>query len=100
MINIYHMENFGRIKAALAAQKLKFSIKDFFSKCDQIHGKLRIWSHLLKESLMKNFSFCAVPLNIFHILQRNTFSLLIVIISAAFNGNKDIKMGHCIFDTI
>ena len=31
------------------AQKMKFSIKDFFSKCDQIHRKLRIWSHLLKN---------------------------------------------------
>ena len=29
------------------AQKMKFSIKDFFSKCDQI---LWIWSHLLKKS--------------------------------------------------
>ena len=27
--------------------------------CDQIHRKLRIWSHLLKKSLMDNFSFCA-----------------------------------------
>ena len=42
-----------------AAQKLKFSIKDFFSKCDQILSLLRIWSHLLKKSLMENFSFCA-----------------------------------------
>ena len=33
-------------------QKMKFSIKDFFSF-------LRIWSHLLKKSLMENF-FCAV----------------------------------------
>ena len=32
------------------AQKRKFSIKDFFSKCDQIRRKLRIWSHLLKKS--------------------------------------------------
>ena len=24
-------------------QKMKFSIKNFFSKCDQIHIKLRIW---------------------------------------------------------
>ena len=31
-----------------------FSIKDFFSKCDQIHRKLRIWSHLLKKSLIEN----------------------------------------------
>ena len=39
---------------------MKFSIKDFSSKCDQIRGKLRIWSHLLKKSLMENFIFCAV----------------------------------------
>ena len=32
------------------AQKVKFSIKDFFSKCDQIRSFLRIWSHLLKKS--------------------------------------------------
>ena len=42
------------------AQKMKFSIKDFFSKCDQTHRNLRIWSHLLKKSLMENFIFCAV----------------------------------------
>ena len=41
-------------------QKIKFYTKDFFSKCDQIHRKLRIWSHLLKKSLMKIFNFCAV----------------------------------------
>ena len=40
-------------------QKIKFSIKDFFSKCDQVHKKLRIWSHLLKKSLMENI-FLAV----------------------------------------
>ena len=39
------------------AQKTKFSIKDFFSKCDQICSFLRIWSHFLKTSLMKNFIF-------------------------------------------
>ena len=44
----------------LTAQKLKFSIKDFFSKCDKIRRKMRIWSHLLKKSLMENFNFCAV----------------------------------------
>ena len=41
----------------------KFSIKDFFSKCDQIHRKLGIWLHLLKKSLMENFIFCAVWLD-------------------------------------
>ena len=39
---------------------MKFSIKDFFSKCDQIRRKLRIWLHLLKKSLMDNFTFRAV----------------------------------------
>ena len=38
---------------------MKFSIKNFFSKCDQIRKKLRIWSLLLKKSLMENFIFCA-----------------------------------------
>ena len=31
-----------------------FSIKDFFSKCDKIREKLRIWSQLLNKSLMEN----------------------------------------------
>ena len=44
----------------ITAQKMKFSIKDFFSQCDQIRRKLWIWSHLLKKSLMGNFIFCAV----------------------------------------
>ena len=42
------------------AQKIKFFIKDFFSKCNQIRSLLRIWSHLLKKFLMENFIFCAV----------------------------------------
>ena len=39
---------------------MKFSIKDFFSKCDQTDRKLRVWSDLLKKSLMENFIFCTV----------------------------------------
>ena len=42
-------------------KKMKFFVKDFFSKCDQIRRKLRIWSHLLRKSLMENFIFRAVP---------------------------------------
>ena len=34
---------------AYAAHKMKFSIKGFFSKCDHIRRKLRIWSHLLTK---------------------------------------------------
>ena len=39
------------------AQKTKFSIKDFFSKCDTIWT---IWLHLLKKSIKEKFMFCAV----------------------------------------
>ena len=42
------------------AQKMKFSISDFFSKLDQIPMKPRILSHLLKKSVLENFIFCAV----------------------------------------
>ena len=42
------------------AQEIKFSINDFFSKFDQVRSFLRIWSHLLKKSLMEDFIFCAV----------------------------------------
>ena len=43
---------------------MKFSIKDFFSKCDQIRRNLRIWSHLLKKSLMEKLIFCAVRVTV------------------------------------
>ena len=44
-------------------KKIKFSIMNFFSKCDQIRSfVLRIWSHLLKKSIMENFIFCAAKL--------------------------------------
>ena len=33
---------------------MKFTIKDLFSKCDQIRRKLQIWSHLLKKFLIEN----------------------------------------------
>ena len=61
----YELHKFYRqypriIDGWITAQKIKFSIKDFFSKCDQIHSFLQIWSHLLKKSLMENFIFCAV----------------------------------------
>ena len=55
-------ENESNLKLHLhtyTAQKMKLSIKDFFSKCDQICRKLWIWSHLLKKSLMESFIFCA-----------------------------------------
>ena len=48
------------LKMLTPHKKMKFFIKDFFSKYDQIRSFLRIWSHLLKKPLMENFIFCAV----------------------------------------
>ena len=39
---------------------MMFSIKDLFSKCDQISRKLQIWSDILQKSLMEIFIFCGV----------------------------------------
>ena len=44
----------------ITAQKMRFSSRDFFSKCDQIRSYLGIWSHLMEKSLMENFILCAV----------------------------------------
>ena len=41
---------------------MKFLIKNFFSKCNQIRRKLRILSHILKTSLLENFKFWGVIL--------------------------------------
>ena len=45
---------------AFTVHEMMFSIKDIFSKCEQIHSILWIWSHLLKKSLMEHSIFCAV----------------------------------------
>ena len=39
------------------AQKMKFYIKDFFSKCDQICRKLQIWSHYQRNLYWKSSLF-------------------------------------------
>ena len=41
-------------------QKMNFSIRDFFSKCDQVRSFLRIWSYLLKKFFTEIFMVCAV----------------------------------------
>ena len=44
---------------------VKFFIKDFFSRCDQIPRNQRIWSDLLKKSFMENFIVCTVFITTF-----------------------------------
>ena len=57
------------------APEMKFYIKDFFSKCDQIRRKLRIWSHVLKKPLMENFIFCAAVCIVCKTQKNHTFIL-------------------------
>ena len=47
-------------KTQFTAQKMKFSIKDFFSKLDQIRSFPQICSHLLEKSLLQNVGFSAM----------------------------------------
>ena len=83
---------------------MKFFMKDFFSKCDQIRKKVPIWSHLLKKSLMENifgallctFSWRSTPFHLSYILfgsmgvcaalldKRNVFPPKIVFIYRVF----------------
>ena len=62
---------FEGVSKTSAAQKMMFSIKDFFSKCDQICRKQRIWSHLLKKSLIGNFIFGVVSASILRYINSN-----------------------------
>ena len=39
---------------------MKFLVRNFYSKCEQIRRKLRIFSHLQKKSVRENSIFCAV----------------------------------------
>ena len=52
-IDLIIMNDFG----THTAQKMKFSIKNFFSKCDQIRWKLRIWSNFTEEILNGKLHF-------------------------------------------
>ena len=55
-INSLSLSSARKQNSENTAQKTKLSMKDFFCKCDQIRGFLRIWSHLVKKSLKSNFA--------------------------------------------
>ena len=75
------------------AHKMKFFIKDFFSK--PIPKKLRIWSHLLKKSLMENFIFCAVTtVHIERIQLINLMSLFLTLKISRTAGVLSSKTSH------
>ena len=64
---------------------MKFFIKDFFSKCDQIRKKLRTWSHLLRKPLKE-------IVLVEKVLQKNDFASLREIIRNTFNSKNIIGM--------
>ena len=74
--------NIIRDPTYVTAQKLKFSIQDFFSKRDQIHRKLHIWLHLLTKCSMENFIFCAVC---HHLLMKRSSGKVCKIASKVIN---------------
>ena len=70
VLNVFLNQFFANVSIysnTFTAQKMKFFIKDFISKCDQIRRKLRIWSNFPRKSLMENFIFCETlqVLNVF-----------------------------------
>ena len=72
--SIHYIKQTG-FTSRTTAQKMKFSIKNFFSICGQILRKLRLWSHLLKKSLVEKFIFCAVNIwRVLHLFEKSNCS--------------------------
>ena len=77
----YQKRKMHRLKSILKSiLKTNTAQKDFFSKCDQMPNFLRIWSHLLKISLIKNvfFGLCKTTIlflftDTLYIMQCNVF---------------------------
>ena len=65
------IQNWTHLLKVITAQKMKLSIKGFFSKCDQIRRKLRIWSYLLNKSLMENVIFLCSECDIYRVAVYN-----------------------------
>ena len=79
----------------ITTQKIKSSIKDFFSKGNQIRRKLQIWSNLLKKSLMENFIFWAVYFTIFLVYVFMHLRLAVIFILSEKDNFCDIfKKSH------
>ena len=82
-------------------KKMKFSIKDFFSKCHQIRRKLRIWSHLLKKPLMENVIFCEVKILILtqRLLVPSNQNLACELTPLELNSCETSHICHCDFNS-
>ena len=96
-INIVWSVYLALLQKNIIAQKMKFSIKDFFSKCYQIRNKQRIWSHLLKKSLMENFIF---PCSVCYISNLVVFPFYILVLGQQFIVLLRFFTGNCGFGHI
>ena len=79
-----------KIDTRYTAQNMKFSMYDFFSKCDQICLKLQIWSHLPKKFLIENFALISFVNNEFFIIGES-FSTCLALLGAWFVSVYKIK---------
>ena len=73
---------------------MKFSIMNFFSKCDQICMELQIWSWLLKKSLMENYIFCAVSYSNMSDTRNNSFFQRVRTFSHSTKLSKTSDLDH------
>ena len=91
-LRVYQLSNY--IYSLLyTAQKMEFFIRNFFSKCDQICQKLRIWSYLLKTSLMENFFFfCSLRFFDYYFQQVLIQKISVDISDMFFGGEKSFRV--------
>ena len=82
------------------AQKMKFSIEEFFSKCDQIRSFLRIWSHLLKKSLMENFIFLCSDISFSDIVLDIRYSVFTSFQRAKYSARITVRLRFYALDNI
>ena len=90
--------------SVFTAKKIKFFIKDFFSKYEQICRNLRIWSYLLKKSFHRKLNFFVQCLEWMEYLYNRTFMYFFVYhfksfrerktATSIYKSNKEIKDGH------
>ena len=79
---IFHMtcsevnEGNNRLICCTTKKEMQFSIKDFFSKCDQIRSLLQVWSHLLKKILNGKLQFFARCFSLKYVYFSSKFTVL------------------------
>ena len=74
----------------------KFPIKYFFSKCDQIRRFFRIWSYLLKKSLMVNFIFLCSNLYWDNFMKMSTMNSNFIVIPVNTREILNIKFSFAL----